>query len=90
MPPPKYQPLADFLAAQPPETETVTLTLRAIEALVGQALPLSAHRREWSGNNPARHPARTWLGVGWRVTHAQVRQPPSAITFARTSRATLP
>ncbi len=83
MPPSKYQPLADHLAAQPPEVVSVTLSLPEIEVLVGQALPLTAHRHAWWRNDPVRTTARAWLAAGWRVTHAQVRQVPSAITFTR-------
>ncbi len=90
MPASKYQPLAAFLAAQPPETIAVTLTLTEVAALVGEPLPLKAHHSDWWGNDPARHPARTWLSIGWRVTRAQVRQTPSAITFTRVSPAASP
>ncbi len=85
MPASKYEPLADFLAAQPPETTSVTLSLPEIEALLGQEVPLSAHRHTWWRNDPSQRQPRAWLGAGWRVTHAQVRQAPSAITFTRIS-----
>ena len=80
---PKYQPLGDYLAAQPGDAVTVTLTLPEIERLVGQELPLSAHVPHWWMHDAARGQGRAWLRVGWRVTHAQVRRVPSAITFAR-------
>jgi len=85
MPASKYQPLAEYLAGLPRETTTVALTLPAVEALVGQELPLSAHHSSWWSNDLTRSTPRAWLAVGWRVTHAQVRQAPSAITFARVS-----
>ncbi len=88
MPASKYQPLADFLTAQSPETLTVTLTLPEIEVLLGQELTLSAHRHAWWRNDPSQRQPRAWLGAGWRVTHAQVKQAPSAITFTRASPAT--
>ena len=42
-----YRPLADYLAAQPAATTTVTLTLAEIEALLGKRLPLSARSHGW-------------------------------------------
>ncbi len=45
--PPVYQPLADYLAAQPPETVRITLTLPEVEAVVGSALPASAWTQMW-------------------------------------------
>ncbi len=81
----KYQPLADFLSGQLPETASVTLTLPEIEAVLEQELPLSAHRHTWWRNDRWQRQPRPWLDVGWRVTHAQVKQAPSAITFARVS-----
>jgi hypothetical protein len=88
MPASKYQPLADFLSGQLPETASVTLTLPEVEAVLGQELPLSAHRHTWWRNDPSQSQSRVWLGAGWRVTHAQVKQAPSAITFTRASPAT--
>lgn len=90
MPPSKYQPLADFLAVQPSETTSVTLALPEIEALLGQELPLATHHGNWWTTGPTQHQARVWLCVGWRVTRVQVRQAPSAITFARVSSDTTP
>ncbi len=83
MSPSKYQPLADFLAAQPPEVVSVMLSVPEIEAIVGQELPLAAHRGGAWWSDPARPPAQAWLAAGWRVTQAHVRQAPSAVTFAR-------
>ena len=67
----KYQPLADYLAALPAETEAVTLTFPEIEALLGAPLPRSAVRTTFWTN--ARQPraalsqVRAVQGVGWRV-----------------------
>ena len=43
--PRKYQPLADYLAAQPATTASVSLTLAAIEGLVGTPFPQTAATR---------------------------------------------
>ena len=86
--PSKYQPLADYLAALPPETEAVTLTFPAIEALLGAPLPRSAVRTMFWTN--ARQPrgslsqVRAVQGVGWRI--GGVRWAPGggrAVTFVR-------
>jgi hypothetical protein len=64
-----YQPLADFLAAQPPATATVTLTIAEVEALVGTPLPVSAWARTWWSTARQGRTAgeRPWVAVGWRV-----------------------
>ena len=78
-----YQPLADFLAAQPPETAAVTLTLAEIAQLLGRPVPASAHTRAWWGNHPSSRRAPAWLAVGWRTQPPQSRQLPVRITFVR-------
>ena len=71
MAPLKYQPLADYLVALPPETEAVTLTFPEIEALLGEPLPPTAVRTAFWTN--ARQPraalsqVRAVQGVGWRM-----------------------
>ena len=82
----KYQPLADYLVALPPETETVTLTFAAIEALLGAPLPRSAYRQTFWAN--ARGPngtsqARAWQGAGWRAAGLRRGPGPWAVTFVR-------
>jgi len=81
----RYQPLADFLAAQRPETLTVTLTLSEIDALVAQPLPPSAHASGWWWNVLEKPHSQTWMDAGWRVVRAQVGQTPRLIIFQRVS-----
>ncbi len=82
---PKYQPLGDYLAAQP--GDAVTLTLAAIEAILGAPLPASAATRGFWGNRrsvwgmPAR--ARAWSAAGWRVRKVVLRSDRPAVTFVR-------
>jgi len=65
---PKYQPLREYLAAQP--GAQLTLTFAAIEAIIGAPLPpMAAHSRSWWANTVSGDPqARAWGGDGWRVT----------------------
>jgi hypothetical protein len=83
--PSPYQPLTDFLAAQPPETVSITLTLPEVEVLVGTPLPVSAWARTWWSN--ARQgrwaEARPWVTAGWRVSRTAMRSATPAVTFAR-------
>ena len=81
--PSRYQPLADFLAAQPPETDSVTLTLAELAQILGQPLPPSASTRAWWGNHPSSRRAPAWLAVGWRTQPPRARQLPVRITFVR-------
>ena len=81
--PPKYQPLADYLAAVPAETVTVTLTLPEVEALLGSPLPPSAGTLSWWANTAGPPHARAWLAAGWHVAACALRSQPSAITVAR-------
>ena len=48
----KYQPLADYLAAQ--TADEVRLSFAAIEAILGAALPTSAYQRMWWTSNVVR------------------------------------
>jgi hypothetical protein len=66
--PPKYHPLAAYLAGLPPETPRVTLTMAQIEAVRGGPLPRGA---------------RAWLGAPWRVAARSLRTAEPAITVAR-------
>jgi len=77
-----YQPLADYLTAQPPATTAVTLTLAEVAQIVGQPLPAGASARGWWSNQLASAQARAWLAVGWR-TQWQPRQLPMQIVFVR-------
>ena len=77
----KYQPLTDFLQAQP--GEVVTLTFEHLEQVLGESLPASArqHAAWWANEiGDTRHvQARAWLAAGWRVEAVA----PGAATFRR-------
>ena len=80
--PAKYDPLARYLAAQP--GDRVTLTLTEIEAIVGVLLPRSAWRPIFWGNQPRwNSAARSWRSVGWRVVKRTYHPPTWVITFVR-------
>jgi hypothetical protein len=82
--PSKYAPLAAFLAAQPPETITVTLTCAEIETLIGAPLPRAAGDPTWWGNMAdGRAQAQAWLSTGWRTTRVMLGTGIPTITFAR-------
>jgi hypothetical protein len=79
----KYEALAAFLLAQPPETTAVSLTFADVEAIVGVALPRSARMRSW-WTTEGRYgtQVRTWREVGWRAS-VQPRAAPPSVTFRR-------
>jgi hypothetical protein len=82
-----YQPLADYLAAQPAATATITLTIAEVEAVVGAPLPAAVWTRTWwSKARPGRQrEARPWLTAGWRVARLSLRTATPTVTFARLS-----
>jgi hypothetical protein len=63
--PSRYQPLLDFLAAC--EGDEVTLTYRAVAALIGGSLPESAILRTswWTSKKSPR--VQVWRAMGWRA-----------------------
>lgn len=83
----EYQPLGDYLTAQPPEAGAVTLTLPEIEALIGAALPRTARSAKFWLNAPRRAgasaQARAWHEAGWRVLRLRRGPGPWAVTFER-------
>src|SRR5215207_1270003 len=87
--PPKYQPLADYLAALPAATERVTLTLPEIETILGAGLPASASASTWWANMASEHQARAWLAPGWRAREIRLRQTPGRVTFVRAAADTI-
>ncbi len=79
--PPKYEPLRQYLVAQP--GDAVRLTFAEIETILGAPLPVWAysagfwanHRERWSMSPQA----RSWHTAGWRVGMVA----PPTITFVR-------
>ena len=81
--PTRYQPLADFLAAQPAETASVSVPLAEVAALLGGPLPVAAGTQSWWANARDAPHAAAWLAAGWRVRRAWLRRPPGTVTFVR-------
>jgi hypothetical protein len=79
----KYAPLAAYLAAQPLETVSVTLTLAEIEAILGAALPRGAVTRQWwyDTRNKALLPVS--MTAHWQVARVTMRTVNQTITFTR-------
>ena len=84
----RYQPLGDYLAALPPETTRITLTLAEMEAILGDPLPRHASTAVWWSNTARLQRARAWMGARWFVTVRSFRVAEPAITFERASDAT--
>ena len=80
---PKYQPLADYLAAQPAAVTSLTLTVAEIEVIIGAPLLVSARARQWWTNLWSESQSRAWREAGWRVTGRAFRATPPTITFGR-------
>ncbi len=76
-----FDPLLAFLAEQPPETTSVTLTVPAIAAIVGGDVPRAGLiRGYWRGRGKQSIGPRL-AAIGWQVAH--VRGRPATITFER-------
>lgn len=65
----KYQPLADYLRAQPASRDEVSLTLERIEAIIRTILPASArkHRAWWANHRGSHVQADAWLSEGFEA-----------------------
>jgi hypothetical protein len=81
--PRKYDLLGDYLAAQSPETDTVTLTLAEIETILGTPLPMTAYWTPFWTNYAKNPPSRAWRRVGWRVARQTGNRWVEAVTFVR-------
>ena len=74
-----FDPLIALLAAQPPDTTTVTLTLGDLEALASRPLPAGAATHTyWQGQVSVR---RRLVAIGWRM--ARINRQSRTLTFAR-------
>ena len=80
--PSRYQPLAAYLAALPPETTTVTLPFAAVERIVRRSLPASAWVLDWWSHPRLR---AVWRAVGWRVQSVDRIGGQMTVTFERAS-----
>lgn len=70
----KYQPLQEYLRRQgQPE---VTLTIDAIEQLIGTPLPASARRQRgwWSNRHEGAVQAKAWIEVGYETDEIDLAQ----------------
>ena len=82
-----YAPLADHLAGRGAAGERrVTLTVAAIEVLLGRPLPASArarwgYRSWWGGQKNLPHAWYGWQRVGWTVE--AIDRAAETVTFAR-------
>ena len=85
MPPPrgtKYQPLADYLAAQ--SADEVTLSLAQIDAILRAPLPTSAYFLAWWRSKGAnRRASQPWRAAGWEVAAVAWRDGERRVTFRR-------
>ena len=78
-----YDPLLVFLADQPPETVSVTLTLDEVAVLVGAPFPRGAFTRGyWHARGPNAVGQRL-RAAGWWVTKVQPRGTATTIIFMR-------
>jgi hypothetical protein len=94
MSPSKYQPLADWLAAQ--ETPAVTLTFADVARILGSLLPAGArwqagwwtpevYQSWWTRGEHSDIHARLWRAAGWHVTAVDLET--RRVTFTRLTEA---
>jgi hypothetical protein len=75
----KYEPLRDYLAAQPGDEEL--MTFGQVEQLVGPLPDSAREHRAWWGNDSYRSQSIAWQAAGWHV--ASVDQASGQVVFAR-------
>ena len=64
----KYMKLYEYLKSIPEAQIRAELTIEEIEKILGEALPVSAHRYPtWWTNNENHMQAKAWLRAGWTV-----------------------
>jgi len=67
----KYDPLADYL--QNSRENSVRLSFREIEQMLGESLPASARKyRPWWANDATHVQAHAWLEVGYVVNEVNL------------------
>lgn len=83
----KYEPLTDFLRAMKSTENTLTLTFKQIEQLIGAPLPTSAyeHRPWWANQSDAssRPQALAWASAGFSVDAVHQRRGDGWVRFQR-------
>jgi hypothetical protein len=80
----KYDPLAAFLQRQPPDKDTIRMSFRRREEIIGGPLPPSTrYDRTWWGNtvNQTRVQARAWLNAVCKVESVDLGR--ELVTFVR-------
>jgi hypothetical protein len=79
----RYQPVATYLAALPPEVQHITLTIDEIEALIGRPLADSARTGDlWSNGGDKSH-IRALRRAGWRLARPPSRAFGTRVMFER-------
>jgi hypothetical protein len=63
----KYIRLAAYLAAQPDDVDTLSMSLAEVEEIVGASLPANSRFPSWWRNEGRRMHSRAWLAAGWEV-----------------------
>jgi predicted transcriptional regulator len=79
----RYEPLAVWLQKVPIKDESISLSFKEIEQIIGDELPESARRsRVWWSNNLKLNPqSRQWWEAGWRVATARMNE--EVVVFSR-------
>ena len=73
----KYDPLEKYLRALPVSQDKITLSFEAIEQVLNDRLPQSAHdNREWWSNQKqgTNVEALAWMDAGWMVDTVDLRE----------------
>jgi hypothetical protein len=82
--PRKYAPLTAYLAGL--AEDEVTLTLTAMEGIIGAPLPPSAREATFWVNGPqGTFNVRPWVRAGWRVARTDLRGNPPTVTVVRST-----
>ena len=78
----KYEPLGNYLANISASRDSVTLTFRDLEKIIGARLPPSATKhRAWWANQETGSPAPHWKSAGFKV--GKVDQKQAVVVFCR-------
>lgn len=76
----KYEPLMMYLDKC--GESQVTMSYKEIEAILGDSLPISAHKKkEWWSNNDTTHTqSSAWSDVGYKTTNIKLGE---SVTFIK-------